>query len=90
MKIILKLITIGAIFSLVVFYAFLIVKPQTITAQLAAACISNATQRCVGYSVFWYDSCGRQQDWVKDCSYKCQNGQCINSPLIYTKHYNHL
>ena len=72
MKTILKLIIIGAVFSLV---------PQTI---LAAACIPNATQRCVGYSVFSYDSCGRQQDWIKDCSYKCQNGQCINKIITIT------
>lgn len=70
MKIILKLIIVGAVFSLTV--------PQTI---LASACISNATQRCVGYSIFWYDSCGQQQGWIKDCSYKCQNGQCINKTI---------
>ena len=70
MKTILKLIIIGVVFSLM---------PQ---ATLASACISNAMQRCVGYSVFSYDSCGRKENWVKDCSYKCQNGQCIKKIII--------
>ena len=73
MKIILKLVIIGALFFLTV--------PQII---LASACVSNAMQRCVGYSVFWYDSCGQKQNWIKDCSYKCQNGQCINKPITIT------
>lgn len=87
MKITFKIIIIGAIFSLIAFCAFLVIKPQTVNAQLASACISNTIQRCVGKSVFWYDSCGRQQEWAKDCSYKCQNGQCIKEQPTYTKHY---
>lgn len=84
MKATLKLVIVSAVFSLVVFCVFFIAKPQII---LASACISNATQRCVGYSVFWYDSCGQQQDWIKNCSYKCQNGQCISNQPTYVKHY---
>jgi len=87
MKITFKIIIVGAIFFFVAFIVFLVIKPQTITAQLVAACASNATQRCVGKSVFWYDSCGRQQEWVKDCSYQCQNGQCIKQQPVYTKHF---
>jgi hypothetical protein len=87
MKITFKIIIFGAIFFLVAFCAFLVIKPQTTNAQLASACIFNTTQRCVGKSVFWYDSCGRQQDWVKDCSYQCQNGQCIKKQPVYTKHF---
>lgn len=87
MKTILNLIVIGAVFSLVIFCAFLIVKPQTIDAQLITGCTYNATQRCVGYSVFWYDSCGKKQNWIKDCPYKCENGECINLQPTYIKHY---
>jgi len=87
MKTIIKWIIFWAVLSLLVVCFFILIKPQVVAAQLASACISNTTQRCVGNSVFWYDSCNRQQDWIKNCSYKCQNGQCITPQPVYVKHY---
>jgi len=89
MTIIHKLIIIGAAFSLVAFSVFLVIKPQIVQAQYAYSiiCSPNATQKCVGNSIFWYDSCDKQQTWVKDCFNGCQNGQCINYQSVYTKHY---
>jgi len=72
------------IFVTAIFFSFLAIEPQTVS---ASACVYNATQRCVGNSVFWYDSCGRQGEWIKDCAYKCVNGQCIEKQSTYIKHY---
>lgn len=80
MKVFLKF----AIIATVVFFGFLIFQPQTTS---ASACVYNATQRCVGNSVFMYDSCGRQGQWIKDCPYKCVNGQCIEKQSTYINHY---
>lgn len=80
-----KLIIIGLVLALGVLVGSLMVKPQIVHAQ-SEYCSSNATQRCVGNSVFWYDSCGKQQSWIKDCFNGCQNGQCINSETSYLKH----
>ncbi len=80
MKTIQKLIIFGVILFLGISGGFFATKAQTF-------CSSNATLRCVGNSVFWYDSCGKQQSWVKDCFNGCQNGQCINPQPSYVKHF---
>ena len=45
-----------------------------------ATCTSHASQRCVGNAVYWFDSCGKQQELSKTCAagQTCQNAQCIN------------
>ncbi|MDO8739966.1 MAG: hypothetical protein Q7J54_00135 [Candidatus Woesearchaeota archaeon] len=88
MEIIHKLIIISA----VIFATcgiFLIGHPQIVQGQYQypGLCSPNATLKCVGNSVFWYDSCGNQQSWVKDCFNGCQNGQCIESQSSYVKHF---
>ncbi len=84
-------LTIIIILPLLFFGVFLMAKPQVTKAQYPIICNPNTEEkRCVGNSIFWYDSCGKQQNWVKDCFNGCQNGQCINySPpsSVYTKHY---
>ena len=45
-------------------------------------CFSHTTTRCVGTNVYWYDSCGNQQELAQNCNYlnqTCQNGQCIQN-----------
>ena len=91
MKVIHRLIIIGAVFSFVAGGVFLIVKSQVIQAlscvEYPTACSSNATQRCVGNSVFWYDSCGKQQSWIKDFFSGSLNGECIDPQSFYVKHF---
>ena len=96
MTIIHKLIIISAIFFLMFFGVFLMVKPQVVQAQYPIVCNPNTEEkRCVGNSIFWFDSCGKQQNWVKDCFNGCLNGQCISNqpkqtlppPPVYIKHY---
>lgn len=54
---------------------------ETINTNTASpGCISHSYQKCVGTMVYWYDSCGNQQDLYQMCSYNqiCSNNSCIN------------
>jgi len=35
----------------------------------ACACVSHDTKRCVDEDVYWFDSCGNQEDVAEDCDY---------------------
>jgi len=48
-------------------------------------CIYHSYQRCNGNSIYWYDSCGNQQDLIQYCSNGCSNGVCNN----YNNYYNY-
>ena len=50
-------------------------------------CTSNHQQKCVGNSVYWFDSCGAQESLIQSCSYNqtCSNGSCTNN---CTYHYS--
>jgi uncharacterized repeat protein (TIGR01451 family) len=43
-------------------------------------CTSHASQKCVGNAVYWFNSCGTQQELAQTCSGSqvCQNNQCVN------------
>ena len=41
------------------------------------ACNYHAYQQCQGNTLYWYDSCGNQQD-SQYCSNGCYNGICQN------------
>lgn len=45
------------------------------------SCISHNFQKCVGNSVFWYDSCGNQQDVYQACSSNqtCSMNGCVTN-----------
>ncbi len=49
-------------------------------------CTQNASQKCVGNAVYWYDSCNTQGSLVQNCtaSQTCSNGACVNNnnPVI--------
>lgn len=58
-----------------------------------ANCTSHYNQRCVGSSVYWYDSCGNQQELYQYCQYNqtCSNGYCSTQNCAYhyaTRCYN--
>ncbi len=44
-------------------------------------CTNHSYQRCVGNSVYWFDSCGTQQDLSQTCSYNqtCSNNSCVGT-----------
>ncbi len=53
-------------------------------------CTYHSYQRCIGNSIYWFDSCGIQQDLFQNCSYNqtCQNNSCIGqnqTSLLVTK-----
>jgi len=35
----------------------------------ACACVSHDTKRCIDEDVYWFDSCGNQEDVAEDCDY---------------------
>ena len=44
------------------------------------ACTTDATQKCVGNAVYWFDSCGNQGSLDQQCtgSQTCSNGACVS------------
>lgn len=44
-----------------------------------SACYNRSYQKCIGSSVYWFDSCNNQQDLYRSCSADqiCYNGACI-------------
>ena len=42
-------------------------------------CTSHFTKKCVGNAIYWFDSCGKQEDLVQTCGANqiCQNAQCL-------------
>ncbi len=49
-------------------------------------CTYHATQKCVNNAVYWYDSCGVQQDLYQVCqsNQTCQNNTCVNNNVNVT------
>lgn len=39
-------------------------------------CTYHSYQRCSGNNLYWYDSCGNQQDLIQYCQNGCYNGIC--------------
>jgi len=59
-------------------------------------CTYHAYKLCTGNNIYWYDSCGTQQDLVQYCTngQVCQYGQCVANvqpyiqPIVnYVAHY---
>ena len=50
-------------------------------------CTYHSYQRCVGNNLYWYDSCGNQQD-VQYCSNGCYGNTCSNYNYNYNYNYN--
>lgn len=42
-------------------------------------CSSNSYQQCVGNNLYWFDSCGVQQNLIQYCPNGCYNNLCQNS-----------
>ena len=50
-------------------------------------CTYHSYQRCNGSYLYWYDSCGNQQD-SQYCSGGCYNNYCQNNNNNYNNNYN--
>lgn len=64
-------------------YGFLYISPKEV-------CKTNTERRCVGSSIYWYDSCGTKGDLYKTCSSDqyCSDAQCIaKTPSCNPKSY---
>ena len=53
---------------------------DTVGVSVRNPCTSHATKSCSGNSVYWYDSCGHQEEIYQTCtgSQVCNNAQCQN------------
>ncbi len=49
------------------------------------SCTPYSYQKCVGNSVYWFDSCNNQQNLYQSCreGQTCSNGICVNNQLNY-------
>lgn len=74
-----------ALFILVTIFGFV----DGAFAAVWYGCISHNDVRCTGNGVYWFDSCGNQQELAQACPYGCQNNRCANQVIYtnYTKHY---
>lgn len=71
----------------IVFLAILFIIPGIIHAQYYG-CSYHTSQRCSGSNLYWYDSCGNQQEVAQYCTYGCYNNSCQNS-YNYNNYYNY-
>jgi len=70
-----KLIITGIFLSMM--FVLALTMPGTVHAQYG--CTSNYQERCSGSNLYWYDSCGNQQNLIQYCSNGCYNGACLNN-----------
>ena len=61
------------------------------TTPPSVSCSSHYFQKCVGNSLYWFNSCGSQQDLYQTCSYgqTCSNNSCTTANYTsqnYTSH----
>ncbi|MFA6190087.1 MAG: hypothetical protein WC711_01045 [Candidatus Staskawiczbacteria bacterium] len=66
---IIKKLVIGSIFLTAVFILAILIIPNIAQAQYyTGLCTPNYQQRCVGNSMYWYDSCGNQGSYIGTCN----------------------
>ncbi len=44
-------------------------------------CTNYSYRQCSGNNLYWYDSCGNQQDLIQYCPNGCQNNSCIQQNI---------
>lgn len=64
-------------------FVLALVVPGLAQAQ-AYGCTYHSYERCSGNGLYWYDSCGNQQDLAQYCTNGCYNNYCQN----YNNNYN--
>src|SRR3989344_1515336 len=80
MKTINKLIITSIFLSIM----FVLASIMPNVAQAQYGCAYHSYQRCLGNNLYWYDSCGNQQDLAQYCQNGCYNNSCQN----YYNNYN--
>jgi hypothetical protein len=78
-----KKILIGSIFLFIIL-GIAAVLPGVVQAQYYGSCTLHAYRLCVGNSIYWYSSCGNQQELYFNCTNGqiCQYGECVIAPQI--------
>lgn len=72
-----KLITAGIFLSVTL--VLVAIAPGIANAQYYYnyyGCTNHSYQKCIGNDIYWYDSCGNQQDFAQHCYNGCSNGVC--------------
>ncbi len=70
-----KLIIAGIFLSMMFVLTF--IAPDTTQAQYyLGLCTPHNYQNCVGNNLYWYDSCGNQQELTQYCQNGCYNNSC--------------
>lgn len=65
----------------------LFIAPGFVQAQYyTGLCVTHSYQRCNANFLYWYDSCGNQQDIAQYCTNGCYNNSCQNN---YNNNYNY-
>ena len=60
--------------------------PAPAPAPISPTCTQNYQQKCSGNSIYWYNSCGVQGDFVQTCTNGCSGNVC-NPTTTCTKNY---
>lgn len=80
-KIINKTIFWGIILSIMLILSLVI--PAKTEAYYNGLCLSHSYQSCTNNGLYWYDSCGNQQDLAQYCNNGCYNNICYNNGNNY-------
>ena len=51
-------------------------------------CTDHSYQQCSGNYLYWYDSCGNQDDLIQYCSNGCYNNSCNNQTNLTVQTYS--
>ena len=70
--------TINKLVILSVFAAIIVSVPSISGAYYTGLCLPHSYQMCNGNNLYWYDSCGNQQDISQYCQNGCYNNSCQN------------
>lgn len=86
MNIINKSLVFGIFLS--VMFVFALALPNVAQAQYYG-CGPHTSQRCSGTSLYWYDSCGNQQELIQYCQDGCSNNACQTNYNNYNNYSNY-
>jgi len=77
----------GLLIFLLVILAVLPTASFVFAQYYTGLCVPHNSQQCSGSYLYWYNSCGSQEDLIQYCSNGCSNGYCNNSNNNFNNNY---
>ncbi|MCX6719551.1 MAG: hypothetical protein NTV36_00340, partial [Candidatus Staskawiczbacteria bacterium] len=87
-----KLILTGVFLSMMAVLFFVAVAPSKVEATNYPSCTSHASKKCANGNLYWFDSCGKQQELAQDCGttgftnvVRCDPAQATRDTIVKEK-----